>query len=154
MNTTFIKIVDKTPLVYRVKNITVTAMLWEVFDNGKLVELTSSEMAELDLQHRLLQAYIDYKNHRVMETFDDALDYVEYLVNELGLNDRLKDRVNNIKKSHGLYETLSYHEIERLFEKANQDYFLNMYPSDVFENIHKPAEEQKIKHARRNHGLT
>ena len=138
-----LKVIEEKPLKYQVKQFAIYAADWEVYKDGELVELSPIDMARLDLQHRVLQANLDYHEDRVIETIGDALDYADYLVNTLGLNARLRERVLMIKKNQEIYEAISYKEIEELMKVANLDYLTDSYSEDLIKNAHRPIREVK-----------
>jgi len=131
------------PTVYLAKGFKVYSTQWEIYFEGELVELTPIEFSIFDLQKRIVQAYTDISEGRELESSEDSLNYVEFLMHEKGLDTRLKERVEDAQLSQCLFNSMTYQEIEALMLEANEAYFENLDKDEIIAHAKELAKIRK-----------
>lgn len=131
------------PTVYLVKGFKVYSTQWEIYFEGELVELTPMESSIFDLQQRIVQAYTDISEGRELESSEDSLNYVEFLMHEKGLDTRLKERVEDAQLSQCIFNSMTYQEIEVLILEANEEYFENLDKDEIIAHAKELAKIRK-----------
>ena len=140
--TSLVEVIDDNPPapIYLCKDFKVYATQWEIYSDGELVELTPIEFAVFDLQKRIVQAYTDIEHGRELETIEDSLNYVEFLMQEKGFDTRLKERVEEARLSQCLFNSMKCEEIEALMLEANETYFNNLNKDEIIAHAHSLAQ--------------
>lgn len=90
------------------------------YEDLKTIDVKQS--AKDDLSYRIIQVFEDKEQERELNTFEDALEYIQYLCEDFDMcYTKASEIVKDVKLSHQIWDLLSTDEIKEIIEMIPEE---------------------------------